>query len=843
MIGQLAARIWSHDAFHEDTAALRRAVLRSRYVGPEFLPDDKALVRLLRSAVVLAASTSHEHRHAAYEIATAASELDSEKHPGIPFVLLLVLGRIGNFPALEYAKRRYSIDENGLPIREVAEVSERSTKNSIFIGNTTITLTDFQHDLWEQLNSGDTIGVSAPTSAGKSFVLQTYARKLFGEEKVKNIVFLVPTRALINQVSQDISEWLQRGHFSVELVTTPIPRESNLPARGVYVLTQERLQLIQAAHDDLSFDLMVVDEAQSIGDGPRGVLLSSVIEEALIRNSTIQLLFSGPNIRNPGVFATLFGRKPRSLQTDEATVAQNIIFVDCDPEKPKEAMLSLRSDGRKVPIGRIECDQPLIDHNSKLINVALRLGGGGQNLIYAMGPKECEDVAFGLADNDSQEENEYLEELASFIKDAVHRNYQLANDVRQRVGFHYGPLPSLVRKAVEDAFKEGNLDFLVTTSTLLYGVNLPAQNLFLHNPQKGQSQPISGVDFWNLAGRAGRLGREFTGNIFLVDYSHWPSDPIVGERDQVVLPSIADHVAIRTTELIAYIKDPSRIPDRKKPDELENTFVKLVRDHFNGTLEATLDKAGLAVSDPHRGELVAAIASSLMGAKIKPDTLIASPTVSIHRQESLYARISESLKKKGPAYIIPKYPLDAAAYSSYMGVIKRCHDEVLKYPPSDKSYKYYAQMALKWMKGEPLPRIIDASFEYKERQGLRPKIASVIRETLGEIESDLRFKYVRLFSCYNAVLEQVLRDNDHADLVRSIPAVPMYLEVGACSSTMISFMGLGLSRYTAGKLRALARRTDMSQSEARHWIVRHDIESLDLPSASMKEIRRMVFEA
>lgn len=409
------------------------------------------------------------------------------------------------------------------------------------------------------------------------------------------------------------------------------------------------------------------------------------------------------------------------------------------------------------------------------------------------------------------------------------------------VGYHYGRLPSLVRKAIEDAFAQGHLKFLVTTSTLLYGVNLPAQNLFLHNPQKGQNQPISAIDFWNLAGRAGRLGKEFTGNIFLVDYGEWPTDPIKGDKDQVVKPAIEDHVVDQLQDLISYINDPQRVPDRQKPDELENTFVKLVRDQFDGQLESTLDKLGLIATNPGRELLIQAVKAAVADTNIKRDTLLASPTVSIHRQQSLYERLQRSIQSRGPAYVIPKHPLDAKAYQSYVAALKRCHDEVMKYPKSDKSHAYFALIALRWMKGEPLPQIIDASFEYKRKQGATPNIATVIRDTLNEVERDLRFKYVRLFSCYNAVLELVLRDNKMSDLVASIPSVPMYLEVGACSPTMISFMGLGLSRYTAGKLRALPRRADMSQNEARAWILRQNIEALNLPNASVQEIRRMVF--
>jgi hypothetical protein len=100
---------------------------------------------------------------------------------------------------------------------------------------------------------------------------------------------------------------------------------------------------------------------------------------------------------------------------------------------------------------------------------------------------------------------------------------------------------------------------------------------------------------------------------------------------------------------------------------------------------------------------------------------------------------------------------------------------------------------------------------------------------------------VRLFSCYNAVLELLLKNKGMGELAASIPAVPMYLEVGACSPTMISFMGLGLSRFTAGKLSALARQQDMSQTAAKAWILRQYLDTLELPQASVKEIRRLVF--
>ncbi len=843
MLDRLATKIWEHEEFHLEAGHLHEVSMQRKLLGGDVSVSEEILARLLQCAISLAGSSNLYHREMAYRITTSASEFATAKFPGIPFLMLLALSRIGNFPALDYAKKLYGVSEDSIPMRELGEITTRRSKNSIPVGDSILSLTDFQKSLWDKLNQVKTAGISAPTSAGKSFVFQTYARHLISSSRAKSIVFLVPSRALINQVSGDVSTWLSSISDELEIVTTPIPKGAPLPNRGAYVLTQERLQLLQTSHDDLVFELMLVDEAQGIADGPRGVLLYSVIEEALKRNSEMQLLFAGPNLAHPGALSKLFDREEISVTTNEAAVIQNIIFVDTVPEKPRFGSLSVRSEANKLPIGELDFQQPLVDHRSKLVNVALRLGAGGQSLLYALGPAECEDIAFGLADADQLDQETdvppYLQELSEFIKEAVHPKFQLSENVLRGIGYHYGRLPSLVRKSVEDAFSEGKLKYLVTTSTLLHGVNMPARNLFLHNPQKGNRQPISSTDFWNLAGRAGRLGKEFSGNIFLIDYPDWEGDPMSGPKEQQIVPAFEKHLSHQTQELVNYISDSDVVPDRDNPDEFENTFAKLVRDEFDGTLVATLQRIGFPENSAQHKALRRAVQDAIHGTNITKAVLSQSPTVSIHRQQALYDRIEKSLRSRGPAYVIPKHPLDGQSYPSYVACIKRCHDEVLKYSKSDNSHRYYALIIKRWMSGQPIPQIVDASYKYKIEKGQNPSIATVIRVVLREIENDLRFKYVRLFSCYNSVLEQVLRDNGRSDLVESIPAIPMYLEVGACSTSMLSFMGLGLSRFTSNKLRSLPRRQDMSQSEARNWIRSQDVDALNLPLASIREIKRL----
>lgn len=838
MIDELCDRIWARDEFHEDFGAIQEAYLRKKlvYATEDSNVDERSLARLLQSAMAFATVNNSKYREAAYRIATAAAELSAEEYPGPAYALLVVLSRTGNFPALDFAETRYNISENSLPVRALHESVSRSELNSVRLRDREVRFTDFQTQLWRSLIAGESVGISAPTSAGKSFVMQQYIRRQLSTGSMSRVGFLVPSRALINQVSQEISEWLCDIE-GVELITTPVPSEYELPGRAVFVVTQERMQLLQMAHAELALDVLVIDEAQGLGDGARGVLLSTVVEEARFRNDAVQLLFAGPNLENPSALGEVFGIVPRPIKTLETTVTQNLIFLDTVRGKPKAVDVSVLSDGNKRLLGRLSADQALRGYRAKLVNLALRFGSSGQTLVYAKGTKDCENLATQLADQDGATKSPERAELSRFIADAVHPRYALVSTVLNGIGFHYGRLPSLVRKSIEDAFSDGVLSTLVTTSTLLQGVNLPAQNLFLCEPQRGPRQPINSVDFWNLAGRAGRLGKEFSGNIFLIDYDEWNSHPVEGGREKSVTPSIQDHLVHRTDELVSYINDGSRYPQRGSEDEFENTFVKLVRDRLRGRLETTFDRVGLAANT--RATVSAAIDAVVSGSNLDLETVDASPTVSLHHQNRLYQRIKRDLDEQGADFVVPRHPLDSDAFNSYSSAIRRLHDTVLGYPPSDQSHRYYAFVIIKWIGGDPLPTIIDEKFEYKSRTG-NPNLATVIRDTLKEIETDLRHKYVRLFSCYGAVLAQVLKDSAQEEALESIPPLPTYLEVGASSGTMISFMGLGLSRYTAGKLMNIARRTDMDQAAARNWIRSRDVEALDIPSAAIKEIRRML---
>jgi replicative superfamily II helicase len=90
--------------------------------------------------------------------------------------------------------------------------------------------------------------------------------------------------------------------------------------------------------------------------------------------------------------------------------------------------------------------------------------------------------------------DERLDEFADFIEEYISDEYELAHFIRYRTAFHFGALPAIVRAGIEDLFKLGALKMVSCTSTLLEGLNMPAKNIFMYRPEKGQA-PIDKLNF------------------------------------------------------------------------------------------------------------------------------------------------------------------------------------------------------------------------------------------------------------------------------------------------------------------------------------------------------------
>jgi Helicase conserved C-terminal domain len=586
--------------------------------------------------------------------------------------------------------------------------------------------------------------------------------------------------------------------------------------------------------------MIVVDEAHSIADGSRGILLHTVIEELLTRRHDTQIIFASPITRNLSVFARSFGINDITNRSSrEPAVSQNFLVIKSDSwPSGRMSIGSVDHVGRSNTIGSLSSELSLRTKVQKLAHIPLTIGRGQSSLIYANGPDEAERVALTIAKSlSSREPTSSRVALSKLSSDAVHEKYVLADCVLKGVGFHYANIPTIVRQEIENAFWAGDLDYLVCTSTLLQGVNLPAKNLFVLNPTKGQNTPIEPADFWNLAGRAGRLRQEFQGNIFLIDYEFWPKKVLSGPKDTTIIPAIESTVKARWNELMDTIQtDERRL--RKRQIDLDTAFVRLFSDMKDGVLARTLTRSGIGGRAGQ--ELRAALELTAERITLPSAVLRHTPNVSVHKQQELYLRIRDQLRSQPSSWeqLVPLHPSEAGSFQSYASILELCHEVILGYDVARKLYRFYALMAWRWMRGWPIPRIIAAQIKRHPQMDIR----RVIRDTLDLIETEIRFQTVTLFACYNAILEFALSETGHPS--EAIPEVPLFLEVGASNNTMVSFIALGLSRAAAIRLNGWcsSEEQEMNSEEAMVWLRSRAefLDELELPELLLAEVRAVL---
>ncbi|MFB6128893.1 MAG: helicase-related protein, partial [Halorhabdus sp.] len=99
-------------------------------------------------------------------------------------------------------------------------------------------------------------------------------------------------------------------------------------------------------------------------------------------------------------------------------------------------------------------------------------------------------------------------------------NNTLRQSVLDGVGFHHAGLSREDKNRVEAWFREGKLAILFSTSTLAWGVNLPARCVVirdtkLHDPLEGEVD-MSPLDVLQMLGRAGRPGYDEHGYAWVI---------------------------------------------------------------------------------------------------------------------------------------------------------------------------------------------------------------------------------------------------------------------------------------------------------------------------------------
>ena len=140
-------------------------------------------------------------------------------------------------------------------------------------------------------------------------------------------------------------------------------------------------------------------------------------------------------------------------------------------------------------------------------------------------------------------------------------------------------MPDIIRTAIEDLARDGEIRFVCCTSTLLQGVNLPARNIVICKPTKGRGATMEAGDFWNLAGRAGRLMREYRGNVWCISPDEWGADPTISEKLTDLKAAFPTAMAFDAPLILESAMDRNRKAENSDTTLADQSFAKVFNEY------------------------------------------------------------------------------------------------------------------------------------------------------------------------------------------------------------------------------------------------------------------------
>lgn len=800
---ELSSDIIESELFNKEykKLCLNLAIEQIKNVG-SFIPisiDKCNLQYLLKCANIFSQTSNNILKEKALRIAQFSFEHGNVTEKEYAYILVSTLT---NKPSINLAKKNQLLDNNieyYLPLNLTLQRLERENIYSYENGNITTICNSFQKKFIDNTTKSDCkiLSISAPTSSGKShIVLQWLIKNLELENNnIINIAIIVPTRALINQYERDLNQKLNDNIDQVHIETMPFHNGNILGKRkSIYIFTQERMSAFLAKNMDTKFKILFVDEAQKIGDGHRGVLLETIVEKIRNTNISTQIVFASPFVKNPqNIYPDT-----KFLKDNLMTVNQNFFKIERIKGKPLLWNIFIIYNEELLLLGQINLNSRIEGKSipnivAKFVQVITANNEEG-NLIYANYPSDAEKIAELLYTNSNYnvENNEEIKKLIKLCKEIVHKDFSLIKYLKKGIAFHYGSMPQLIRAKIEELFNEKTIKYLICTSTLLEGVNLSCKNIFIKNPKRSQKLEMTIPDVFNLVGRAGRLGKEFYGNIFYID---WDDAPL--KKEETTVERTINRILHKNFNeiLTSFNSDFNNLnlEDNELRNSIEATLGYLYTQFIKlGNIEKNKEVQE-AYSPDEIKKLNEALLNYSQKIKLPKKVLEKHPVIYHYSMQKLLEYFEEKYPDSPKEYLVNLKDEEKMAESLFR-FLNRMNKYFNTGIYSDKLTWYIAFLVKHWLTFQNLNVIID--FRYQKYKDEDKDIKVSIRKSFKDIDDFARYLIPKLLSCYIDVLNFYLEENGHQDLVYNDDDIEMLLEYGIDNKTQKSMITLGLSRAT-----------------------------------------------
>ncbi len=388
---------------------------------------------------------------------------------------------------------------------------------------------DKQKEIIDILRSGRNVIASAPTSFGKSLIIE----EIIASNKYKSIVVIQPTLALLDETRKKLHKYKELYKLLVRTTQEPSTSKGN-----IFLFTAERV--CEYAFFP-KIDFLVIDEFYKLS-GSRDDERSSSLNNAfykILKKYRPQFYLLGPNIDEISEgFAEKYGAV--FYKSDYSLVDNNVIDVYSDISKEKTE-----------------------EREARLFKLLLSLPHQ-QTIIYCSSPGRVRQLSQKFYDYiraNNIKTNYIWLPITEWIEANISSTWSIINVLNSGIGIHDAALPKHITTSIIDYFNEDNkLKYLFCTTTIIEGVNTSAKNIVYFDKTKGKDIPIDYFDYSNIRGRAGRMMVHYTGNIYNFN-SPPPKERIVVDIPFFHQNPIKDEVLIQLDENSVNDKDSKQYVD------------------------------------------------------------------------------------------------------------------------------------------------------------------------------------------------------------------------------------------------------------------------------------------
>lgn len=438
--------------------------------------------------------------------------------------------------------------------------------------------------------------VNLPTSSGKTMIAEYRILMALNQFAAQGgwVAYVVPTRALVNQIYIDLKRDLGAIGVKIEKVSGALDldgfeeailekdlHDPQHPQFDVLVTTYEKLHLMirqgYGVQEQRPLVLAVVDEAHNIEDEHRGLNLELLL--TTIKNDCEKgnFLLMTPDVINSDEIANWLGGdrgKPIRLslhwwQPNERVIGA--LMADGGRRKYDIKLKTLLSNKGTF---KVDEDITLAEIEDGPMPISKFYGSAGNKkkfsslvaseiidikeptVILARNPGDTFDIARFIYEHSTNdfEEDEEVELVRKFVQDELGHDFPLVELLKSRIAVHSSVLPDEIKLLIEDVMGKGKLQAMVATTTIAQGINFPISSVIMSTHYYPFIEmPVR--DFWNLAGRVGRAGQSSLG---------WVGFALKNDEEQSKISTYVKKAADQLkSQLVEMIKQALENPEIK----------------------------------------------------------------------------------------------------------------------------------------------------------------------------------------------------------------------------------------------------------------------------------------